>query len=98
MVEDTEETRTWRGLNQSGMDVCWKNLAGRMEEKVLDKFEVEESKSEAFRGRGAPLEWRRVRKNNKLYSPCLENTTCSVCKESRRSLRKKKRWNSSKEW
>ena len=37
-----------------------------MEEEVLDKFQVEESLREAFRGRSAPLEWeRRVRKNKK---------------------------------
>ena len=36
-----------------------------MEEEVLDKYKVEESKKEAFRGRGAPLEWRRVRKSKK---------------------------------
>ena len=36
-----------------------------MEEEVPDKYEVEESKREAFRGRGTPLEWRRVRKNKK---------------------------------
>ena len=47
------------------MDLCWKNLVKRMEEEVLDKYKVEESKREAFRGRGAPSEWRRVRKNKK---------------------------------
>ena len=40
-------------------------LAERMEEEVLDKYKVEESKREAFRGSGDPLEWRRVRKNKK---------------------------------
>ena len=39
--------------NQSEMDQCWKNVAERMEEEVLDKYKVEESKREAFRGRGA---------------------------------------------
>ena len=36
-----------------------------MEEEVLDKYKVEESKREAFRGRGVPMEWRTVRKNKK---------------------------------
>ena len=45
------------------MDLCWKTLAERMEEEVLDKYKVEESKREAFRGRGAALEWRSVREN-----------------------------------
>ena len=31
-----------------------------MEEEVLDKYKVEQGKREAFRGRGAPLEWRRT--------------------------------------
>ena len=39
--EDTEEIRKWRGLSQSEMDRCWKNLAERMEEEVLDKCKVE---------------------------------------------------------
>ena len=47
------------------MDQCWKTLAERMEEEVLDKHKVEDSKREAFRGRGAPLEWKRVRSNKK---------------------------------
>ena len=62
---DTEEMRKWRGLSQSEMDQCWKNLAERMEEEVLDKYKVEKSKMESFRSGGAPLEWRRARKNKK---------------------------------
>ena len=56
-----EYTEKWRGLSQSEMDLCWKNLAERMEE-VLDKYKVEESKREALRCRGAPLELRRCAK------------------------------------
>ena len=63
VVEDTEEMRKWRGLSQSEMDLRWKNLAGRMQEEVFRKYKVEESKREAFGGRGPPLEWTRVRKN-----------------------------------
>ena len=47
------------------MDLCWKNLAERMEEEVLDKYKVEDSKREACRGRGDPLEWRLVRRSKK---------------------------------
>ena len=36
VVEDTGEMRKWRGLSQSEMDPCWKNLPGRMEEEVLE--------------------------------------------------------------
>ena len=63
--EDTEEMKKWRSLNQSEMDLCWKNLAERMEEEVLDKYKVEESERGAFKGRGDPLEWRRVRRNKR---------------------------------
>ena len=38
--EDTEEMKRWRSLNQSEMDLCWKNLAERMEEEVLDKYKA----------------------------------------------------------
>ena len=65
LEEDTEEMRKWRGMSQSEMDLCWKKLAERMEEEVQDEYKVEESKREASRGRGALLEWRRVRKNKK---------------------------------
>ena len=65
LKEDTEEMSKWRGLSQNEMDQCWKNFAGRMEEEVLDKYKVEESKREAFRGSGVPLESRRRRKNKK---------------------------------
>ena len=54
--EDMEEMKRWRSLNQSEMNLCWKNLAEKIEEEVLDKYKVEESKRGAFRGRGNPLE------------------------------------------
>ena len=63
--DDTEEMRTWRGLNQDEMDHCWKKLVESMEEEVLDKYKVEDSKRGAYRGRGFPLKWRRVRRSKK---------------------------------
>ena len=48
--EDTEEMKRWRSLNQSEMDLRWKNLAERMEEAVLDKYKVQESKRGALKG------------------------------------------------
>ena len=48
--EDTDEMKRWRSLNQSGMDRCWKSLAERMEEEVLDKYKVEESQRGASKG------------------------------------------------
>ena len=45
--EDTVEMKRWRSLNRSEMDLCWKNLAERMEEGVLDKYKVERSEQGA---------------------------------------------------
>ena len=47
------------------MDQRWKNLAGKTEAEVLDKDKVENSKRKAYRGRDAPLEWRRLRRSKK---------------------------------
>ena len=47
------------------MDQCWKKLAEQIKDEVLDKFKIVGSDREAFRGRGAPLEWRLVRKSEK---------------------------------
>ena len=63
---DTEEMIKWRSLSQEEIDQCWMNSADRKEEEVLDKFQVEDGKREAFKDRGAPLEWMRVRRN-KIY-------------------------------
>ena len=61
---DTGGIRKWRGLSQSEVDQCLKNLAGRVEEEVTGQVQSRrQQKKEAFSGRGAPLEWRRVRKN-----------------------------------
>ena len=64
-TEDAEQVKKWRGLSESEMDQSWTKLAERMEEDVLDKYNVEESNKEAFNGRSASLEWRRARKNKK---------------------------------
>ena len=65
LEEDTEDMRILRGISQGEMDQCWKKLAERMDEEVLDKYKVEDSKREAYKGRGGPLEWRRVRRSRK---------------------------------
>ena len=74
--EDTEEIRKWRGLSQSEMDQCWKNLAGRMEEEVLDKYKVEDGKREALRGRGTHLECKQNTHSNSMYRCAQCVTTC----------------------
>ena len=64
--EGTDEMKRWRrSLSQSETDLCWKSLAERMEEEVLDKYKVEETKKGAFKSRGHPLEWKRVRRRKK---------------------------------
>ena len=76
--EDTEEMRKWRGLSQSEMDQCWRNLA---ENGRGSPGQVQGRKKQ----KRDPLEWRRVRKNKKYkirkwredcwvrFSLCLEN-------------------------
>ena len=46
----------------------WKQLSGKMEEEVLDKYKVEEAKKGAHKGRGKPVECRIVRRV-KRYQP-----------------------------
>ena len=52
-------------MSQDEVDQCWRSLAERMEDEVLDKYKVEDSKKEAFKGRSAQSEWRRVRRSKK---------------------------------
>ena len=54
-----------RSVCQKEMDQCWNNLAEKIEEDVLDKYKVDDSKRVAYRGRGSLLEWRCVRKSRK---------------------------------
>ena len=56
------------------MDPCWKKLAKRMEEEVLDKNKVEESKRGAFTGRSDPLEWRRDERTTDITLESGEKT------------------------
>ena len=68
-------------------------FGGKMEAEVLDRCKIEDSKRDAFKGRGAPLEWRRVRKNKKhrirkWEEDRSESATCSDCRACRRSWRK----------
>ena len=48
LEEDAEEIRKWGGGSQDEMDQSWKNLVERMEEEVLDKYKVEDSKRRGF--------------------------------------------------
>ena len=65
-MEEKKKVRGWmRSVSQEEMDQCWKKLAENIEEEVLDKYLVYESKRGAYRGRGSLLGWRRVRKSRK---------------------------------
>ena len=61
VVEDTEEMAEWRSINQEEMDRCWKEFAEKLEEDVVgQKIQGREQRKRSSRGRGSPLEWRRV--------------------------------------
>ena len=74
--EDTEEMRKWRGLSQSEMDQCWRNLAERIEEEVLDKYKVEEGKREAFRGGGNALHGGKCAKEQEIQNKESRREDC----------------------
>ena len=95
--KDTEEKMIkWRSMSQEEMYECWKGLAEKMEEEVLDKNKMEDSKRGAYRGRGSSLEWREDtnvarRLLGKNLSLCSRNTACSVCKACMRIRQKEER-------
>ena len=63
--EDTEERRQRRHIRQEGTNELWKELCGKMEEEVLEKYKVEEGKEDAYKGRGEPLKWPIVNKEKR---------------------------------
>ena len=65
LEEDTEEMKKWRGMSQEEMDQFWRRLAEKMDEEVLDKCKVDDSKRGAYTGRGFLLERRRAGKSKK---------------------------------
>ena len=46
----------------------WKDLCGRVEEGVLEKYKFDETMKEAYRRRGEPFIWHIVKKE-KRYQP-----------------------------
>ena len=45
-----------RSISQEGFDDLWEELCGKMEEEeVMEKYNIEEAKKSAYRGRGDPL-------------------------------------------
>ena len=65
LVEDTEAMIGWRAMSQLEVDECWTKIAGTTEEGVLNMYKEECTKREAYRGRGAPLDWRLVQRSMK---------------------------------
>ena len=50
-------------MSQEEMDQCWKKLAAKIEEEVLDKYKMDDSRRSAYRGRASLLERTRVRRS-----------------------------------
>ena len=47
-MEDIEELIGWRAMSQLDVDECWKRIAVKMEEEVLNKYKMEDSKRVAI--------------------------------------------------
>ena len=54
--EDTEEMIGLRSMSQEEMDQCWRKLAEKIDEEVLDQYQVDDSRRGAHRGRGSLLD------------------------------------------
>ena len=93
--EDTKEMIGWRSMSQEEMDQCWKKLAEKIEEEVLDKYKVEgttEAEAPFWNGvvyeeagsteyeSGEKIVWQE-------FSLSSENSTCCVC-EARMKIRR----------
>ena len=102
VLEDTEELLQWRCINQEEKYDSWKELCGQLEEKVLEKYKVEEAKTGAHIGRGDSLEWRIVKKRRHInldsgrqavgreFSHGSETTACSGTKVCRQEKQKRR--------
>ena len=62
--EGTEEMLQWSRISQGGTNEMWMELFGKMEEAVVEKFQVEETK-EAYKGQVAPLNRQIVNKEKR---------------------------------
>ena len=58
----------WRNINQEGRNHVWKILSETMEEEVLEKYKVEESKRGTYKGKSEPSEWRVVQRVKKVVT------------------------------
>ena len=87
-------------MSQLDVGECWKKIAGKMWEEVLNKYKVEDSKRGAYRGGGAPLECeeaRNIEYGNGVNTagqgslPGSESTTCNAHKVRRWARPRRKR-------
>ena len=47
----------WRNISQEGIDELWKELCFKIQEDVLVKYKVKETKKGAYKGHGEWLTW-----------------------------------------
>ena len=55
--EDTEEMIKWRNINQEGVDALWKELRGKLEEELCEKFKLEETEKGPNQERNEQPRW-----------------------------------------
>ena len=46
----TEEIVQWRSINQEQVENLWEEVCAKMDEEVMEKYRVEESKKSAYKG------------------------------------------------
>ena len=62
--EETGEIIEWRSMSQEEVDQGWKKLPEKIEEEVLDRYKVEDSKKRGLQ-RQRRHHWRRERRSKK---------------------------------
>ena len=104
LVKDTEDMISWRALSQLDVNECWMKIVRKIEDEVLDKYKLENTNKEAYRGRGEPSEWRIVRRVKKYqprkwvkvigqkFSLGSQSAICSDSKACRKARRRRKRY------
>ena len=67
LAKNTEEIVSSRSTSEK-IHNFWDTLAAKIDEEMLEKQKVKDSKRGAYRGSGEPLQWRLVRRVKK-YQP-----------------------------
>ena len=71
-IEEMGEMVQWKSINQEEVHNLWKELCGKIQEEVLEKYKVEEFKRGACKGRGEPLEWRIIKREDRSLQLAAE--------------------------